>query len=108
MKLERLDSIPDEVDEQLFKSLHTWRGDEDFLAQVEVGIETKRLLLEMLEDGCEVVLRHETIEKGDEKLSLSGFGVLNGLFRHFVPGYRLMVTEGPNEPRRLWVCKEVE
>jgi hypothetical protein len=105
MKLERLESIPDEVDAKLFHTLRTLRPD---ITDLELQRWTAAIFREL---ATEVELRNavEFVWRDDnDKLHLSAFGVLNGFFMRFCPGFRLMVTEGPNEPRRLWVCKETE
>lgn len=102
MKLERLDYVPDEVDRALFKALVTWSADTAPADPAEEAAALEKTLREILADKPEPVLRGNA----DGSVELSGFGVLNGLFMYFCPGYRLMVTEGPNEPRRLWVAKE--
>ena len=108
MKLTRLESVPDEVDSKIFASL---QGASIF---VTPGGEDEPLFQEYLRNTGRAqmakLLDVEPVWRVNENgtFDVSAFGVLNGLFMHYCPGYRLMVTEGPNEPRRLWVCKEEE
>ena len=102
MKLERLENIPDDVNARLFRALKSWKG-EDAVGRIDDKQVMVDILCEVLVDRPEPVMR--TTADG---LEVSPFGILNGLFMHFCPGYRLMVMEGPNEPRTLWVCKEEE
>jgi hypothetical protein len=101
MKLEKLDSIPDEVDESLFRTRDRVR---DGAGAAEGLALTFRDEMESARNGgAKVVCR-----SGEEgMLEVSAFGILNDLFMYYCPGYRLMVVEGPNEPRRLCVAKEI-
>jgi len=106
MKLERLESIPDEVDEKLFRALVTLPIE---TADAVCDAEFRKLFLEVIAESPNPIL---AVGDDLDTLRISSFGLLNTLFRHFCPGYRLMVTEAapdePVQPRRLWVCKEVE
>lgn len=101
MKLERLESVPDAVDESLFRTRASIRDDQG--AGEALAVTLRDELVEAQNCGAEIVCR---VGEGG-RLEVSAFGILNGLFMHYCPGYRLMVTEGPNEPRRIWVAKEV-
>lgn len=105
MKLTRLDHVPDDVDEKLFHTRLTLRPD---IEPWQIQQWTAAVLRELAQ-GTELENPVEFVWRGDNgKLHLSAFGILNGLFMHFCPGYRLMVTEGPEEERRLWVALEEE
>jgi len=110
MKLTRLEHIPDEVDEKLFEALHTVMDFENPLNECRYTADVLRNLAKQAElKGTLSFVWNDN----NDKLQLSAFGILNGIFMHYCPGYRLMVTEAKNEgmhhePRRIWVCKEEE
>lgn len=105
MKLTRLDHVPDDVDGKLFHTILTLRPD---IETWQIQQWTAAVLRELAQ-GTELENPVEFVWLDDNgKLHLSAFGILNGLFMHFCPGYRLMVTEGPEEERRLWVALEEE
>lgn len=108
MKLTRLEDVPDEVDEKLFKTRHKLRTDVEGNLDLRVQRWTAdylRSLGNVTEMRNEVAFVWKDGVDPDE-IDLSAFGVLNGIFMHYCPGFRLMVTEEPNEPRRIWICKE--
>lgn len=98
-KLVRLEDVPDSLDEKLFENLVDVS---DGTSDEELQRLAREKFSQLLKEDLSFVWRYNP----DDSFSLSRFGILNGIFMHLCPGYRLMITEGPNEPRRIWVCKE--
>jgi hypothetical protein len=100
VKLDILPSVPDEVDAALFGTIETYsymQSDPSCLDVLQRLFNTDEVA-----GGPSPVMR-----AGDEDvLIVSAFGIINGIFMHFCPGYRLAVVEGSDEPRRIVVAKE--